>query len=132
MVQNVTSRGCSDVQLTAKIKGPEVEEWYCPRVEWEKPDETVAAAESDCPPFDLRNECYPPRGAECALNWHTEEGHFVVDENPCDCTVPGYPRTWRLDFCAPAHPYGSVWSVTVRLKKNGKTLAQDSVRFLVK
>lgn len=133
MVQNVDmSRRCSVVRLTAEIKGPEAEGWYCPRVEWEKPDGTRAVTESDCPPFERRNECYPARGAECALDWHVEDGRFVVDGNPCGCVVPGYPRAWPLEICAPAHPAGEMWSVRVRLTKNGETLAQDSVRFLVK
>lgn len=133
MIQTVNiSRGCSDVRLTAEIKGPEDERWYCPKVSWEKPDGAVSTEESDCPPFEDRNVCRPLRGAECALDWHIENGHFVVDNNPCDCTVPGYPRVWHLGLCAPSHPTGDTWEVKVMLTKNSKTLVQDFVRFVVK
>jgi hypothetical protein len=53
----------------AEILGPETEAWYCPRVEWIKPDGTVSSFEEDCPPFEERDEfrriwshdvCAPP------------------------------------------------------------------------
>ena len=47
---------CASVLLVAEIRGPEVESWYCPRLEWEFPDGTRATEESDCPPFDQREE----------------------------------------------------------------------------
>lgn len=50
--------GCSNVLLTAEIKGPETEAWYCPEVVWSMPDGTKAASESDCAPFSERTE-YP-------------------------------------------------------------------------
>jgi hypothetical protein len=50
--------GCSEVLLTAEIVGPEVEGWYCPAIEWTFPDGTRASEESDCAPFDEREE-YP-------------------------------------------------------------------------
>jgi hypothetical protein len=52
--------GCSIVLLTAAITGPETEEWYCPKVEWIKPDETVSMVEADCPVFAEREE-FPRR-----------------------------------------------------------------------
>lgn len=60
---------CSSVLLIAEIVGPETEEWYCPKVTWEIPDGTRSSEESDCPPFDQREEfrrlwrrriCAPP------------------------------------------------------------------------
>lgn len=52
------SRGCSQVLMTAEIKGVEDELWYCPQVVWEMPDGTQAMEESDCAPFEEREE-YP-------------------------------------------------------------------------
>lgn len=52
------SKGCSQVLLTAEIKGVEDERWYCPQVIWEMPDGTQAMEESDCPPFEERED-YP-------------------------------------------------------------------------
>lgn len=125
--------GCSPVLLTAEIRGPETEAWYCPRVEWQWPNGTVSATESDCPPFETRNTCFPARGNECALDWHWEDGSFVVDNNPCDCTVPGFPRRWTRNICVPANPVeGEAWSVSVRLSRDGRTIARDTVRFTVR
>lgn len=124
--------GCSPVQLTARIVGPEAEAWYCPRVTWMKPDQTTSVSESDCPPFDERDECWPPQPPSCAPGWHRRPDGTIVDNTPCSCTVIGYPRTWRLDLCAPQHPAGEAWEVSVRLERAGRTLARNSVRFYVK
>lgn len=69
VVSQATGVGCSSVLLTAAITGPETEEWYCPKVEWIKPDGSVSMVESDCPAFTERDEfprrwtlriCVPP------------------------------------------------------------------------
>jgi hypothetical protein len=52
--------GCAQVLLTVEISGPETEAWYCPKIEWEFPDETRASEESDCAPFSTRED-YPRR-----------------------------------------------------------------------
>lgn len=61
--------GCSQITITAEIKGSESEGWYCPRVEFLRPDGTRSSQESDCPPFTEREEfpriwrhrvCAPP------------------------------------------------------------------------
>jgi len=125
--------GCSQVLFTAEIRGPEVEAWYCPRVEWQWPDSTVSAEESDCPPFDVRWECYPARGPECALDWHTDPlGGRVIDRNPCECVIPGYPRRWTRHVCVPPHPQGDDWEFGVRLSARGKTISIQRARVLVK
>lgn len=125
--------GCANVLLIAEITGPETEEWYCPKVEWIKPDGTVSMVESDCPAFEERNSCQPPAPAECALDWHFENGQFVVDNNPCGCTVPGFPRRWLIRLCAPPHPVDDeMWEVTARLSKSGRVVAQQTARFLVR
>ena len=99
-VQNVDlGRGCSEVLLTAEIRGPETERFYCPAVTWEFPDGTRASEESDCPPFEEREE---------------------------------FPRRWSRRVCAPAHPQGDAWIVTVKLSRSGHTVAQASVDFWVK
>ena len=94
-----TGIGCSNVLLTAEIKGPESEAWYCPEVVWGMPDGTKAATESDCPPFPERTD---------------------------------YPRVWRRRICAPPHPNGAEWIVTVSLRKRGKTFAWREVVFHVR
>jgi hypothetical protein len=69
------SKGCSEILFTVEISGPETEAWYCPKVEWEFPDDTRASEESDCTPFQERTDfpriwrkkiCAPshPRGGE--------------------------------------------------------------------
>jgi len=126
------SIGCSQVLLTAEIQGPEDAAWYCPRAEWTWPDGTTSATESDCPPFEARWECQPARGPECALDWHTDRGGRVIDRNPCDCTVPGYPRRWTRHICVPPHPQGEAWEVRVRLSTSGKTLSTQRVPVWVK
>lgn len=52
------ARGCSTVILTAEIKGVEDERWYCPKIVWSMPDGTEAMEESDCAPFEERED-YP-------------------------------------------------------------------------
>jgi hypothetical protein len=125
--------GCSEVLLTAEIRGPEDEVWYCPRVEWAWPDGTTSATESDCPPFEARWECLPARGPECALDWHMDpRGGRVIDKNPCDCTIPGYPRRWTRNVCVPPHPEGEGWEFWVRLDRQGKTVTRQRVTVWVK
>lgn len=51
--------GCSNVLLSVQIRGPETEAWYCPKVEWEFPNETESFEESDCDPYEERS--YYPR-----------------------------------------------------------------------
>jgi len=128
------STGCSVVLLTAEIKGLEDELWYCPQVVWEMPDGTQAMEESDCVPFADRYECNPKMGEECAFDWHIDPatGSKIIDNNPCECVVPGYPRIWRRRVCFPEHPYGVEWTVTVKIKKNDKTIAYAGIRFVVK
>ena len=47
------------IMLTAELRGgEETEKFYCPRVEWEWPDGTRSAEESDCPEFERRDD-YP-------------------------------------------------------------------------
>lgn len=48
------------VLLTAELKGPESEAWYCPQVTWLMPDGTKAVTESDCDPWDKHDD-YPRR-----------------------------------------------------------------------
>lgn len=124
--------GCAPVLLIAQIRGPEDESWYCPAVEWTFPDGTRAFVESDCPPFEERNSCQPARGPECALDWHWESGSFVVDNNPCDCTVPGYPRRWTRNICAPPTLTLDPWVVMVRLLRDGRTIASDAIQVHVR
>jgi len=125
--------GCSQVLFVAEIRGPEVEAWYCPRVEWQWPDGTVSAEESDCPPFDVRWECQPARGPECTLDWHTDPlGGRVIDRNPCECTIPGFPRRWTRQVCVPPHPRGEEWEIGVRLSARGKTISTQRARVTVK
>lgn len=73
------SNGCGPVLLVAEIKGPEVEEWYCPKVEWEMPDGTRATEESDCDPFADRTD-YPHRWTRriCAPAHPTGDAWTVV------------------------------------------------------
>lgn len=125
-------RGCSPVHLTAELKGPEVEEFYCPKVVWEKPDTTRSVSESDCPPFEARHECYPPLGPDCGEGWRRLPDGRVITKKPCECHITGYPRRWTFDLCAPEHPTGGAWEVNVYLMKQNKLLRRDSVRFYVK
>lgn len=129
------SVGCSNVQLIAEIKGPESENWYCPQVSWEMPDGTRAVEESDCPPFEMRDSCYPPQGPECGWKGFyldRETGKYVDIVKYCPCTIYGYQRIWRRSVCAPSHPQGLEWTVLVRLKKNDRTFAYSEIRFFVK
>lgn len=64
--------------LTAEIRGPETEEWYCPAVEWTFPDGTRASEESDCAPFADRDD-FPRRWSRrvCAPA-HPNGGSWTV------------------------------------------------------
>jgi hypothetical protein len=129
------AHGCSAVLLTAEIRGPEDERWYCPRVTWEKPDETKAIEESDCPPFAERYDCYPKLPEKCQPGWHRNRDGKILDneeQSGCECNVVGYPRRWSISLCAPAHPQGEAWEVWARLEGGGKTVARQPVRFWVK
>jgi len=128
-------RGGADVLLTAELKGPEVEEWYCPKVTWEFPDSTKATHEQDCAPFEQRNECYPALAADCGFTGfklNKQTGEYENKFKECACNITGYPNIWRMRKGAPAHPYGEHWSVWVSLSKNGKLLARQEIRFWVK
>lgn len=124
------ARGCSEVIMTAEIKGIEDEKWYCPKVEWEG----LGSEESDCVPFEQRYQCFPKPGPGCDLDWHIDSatGATLIDKNPCDCNIPGYPRIWRRRLCAPEHPTGGMWTIVVKLTKNGAVIARDEIRFMVK
>jgi hypothetical protein len=129
------AHGCSTVQLTARIVGPEDERWYCPRVTWEKPDDTLSVVESDCPPFEERNECYPKLPAKCVPGWYRDrsgEIHDNMEQAGCECNIIGYPRVWRLNLCYPADPDGGAWEVWVRLEKGKDTVTRIPVRFYIK
>jgi hypothetical protein len=127
--------GCSSIIMTAEIKGLEDERFYCPKVTWEFPDGTRAVEESDCPPYEQRDQCYPPPGPECGLRgWYRNPitGEIVDKVKECPCTVFGYQRIWRRRLCAPGHPQGEAWLVWVLLEKNGKTITRQEIRFWVK
>ncbi len=128
------SNGCSEVLMTAEITGVESEEWYCPKVEWEFPNGTRATEESDCPPFEKRNECMEDQSHCGYVGWTLNPitGKIEDKVNECACTIIGYPRIWRRRICAPAHPQGETWAVIVRLSKNNQTLAKDEIHFYVK
>jgi hypothetical protein len=121
------------VHLTAEITGPEIETWYCPRVEWTWPNETTSAAESDCPPFEARDRCMEPQEGCGLVGWKRDNiGRVVEIRKECPCTIIGFPRRWTRDVCLPPHPAGEGWEIAVRLDVRGKTVAHQSVRVLVK
>lgn len=125
---------CSTIIMTAEIKGPEDEKWYCPKVEWELPDGTTATEESDCSPFEKRHECREDQTG-CGVRGfrlNPITGKYEDKVKECACTITGYPRIWRRRLCAPSHPRGEEWSVWVRLSMRGKTLARQEIRFWVK
>lgn len=125
--------GCAPVLLTAEIRGPEVERFYCPEVVWEWPDTTVSATASDCPPFEARHECVEPQTGCGIRGWHRgQDGKIVEDRKDCPCTIVGYPRRWTRHVCMPQHPTGGAWEIWVRLVRNRETIARDSVRVHVK
>ena len=121
--------GCGTVMLTAEIKGPETEEFYCPEVIW---DELGSKEQSDCPVFEKRNECMED---QTGCGWQgfkldpaTGKYKDVVKE--CPCTIIGYPRRWSRTICAP--PLDGGWyELHVTFRKNKKTIARTSVWFLI-
>lgn len=121
--------GCAPVLLTARIEGPEVEEWYCPRVEWTWPGGTTSATESDCPPFDARHACREPQ-VGCA-GWYRDPEGRIVDRD-CPCTIVGYPRVWTRRVCLPPTPTDLPWEVTVALSRGGKTFARERAQVHVR
>jgi hypothetical protein len=100
--------GCASVLVTAEIRGPEDEGWYCPAVEWRWPDGTTSMEESDCPPFAERDR----------EGWH-RVGETIVDE-----PAFGYPRRWTRWICLPPHPGADAWEIEVRLSRSGRTVAR--------
>lgn len=126
-------KGCAPVLITAEIKGPEVEGWYCPAVIWSFPDGTEAREESDCPSFERRHECVESQAGCGVLGWRRlPDGSVAEDRKDCPCTVIGYPRLWTRRLCAPARDDGGWWQVGVRLEKSDRTVARADVRFLVR
>jgi hypothetical protein len=52
-ITNLEVGHCSvDVTFKLRIEDRGVEDYYCPRVEWEWEDGTKSTEEADCPPFD--------------------------------------------------------------------------------
>jgi hypothetical protein len=126
--------GCAPVRLTAEIRGPEDEKWYCPRVDWVWPDGTTSSTESDCPPFERRHECLEPQTDCGSKGWRRNPITGEIEDimKDCPCTIIGYPRRWSQNVCAPAHPDGGSWVVNVRLLRAGKLFAQENVSFIVR
>lgn len=103
--------------MYAEIKGPETEEFYCPKVRWINPDRTKAEIESDCPPFEERNlvinkpECRP----------YIKNREIVYPD--CYSNTPfGYPRKWSRKYGT--HSVGN-FEVCVELEKNGKVFRKS-------
>lgn len=131
-------QGGNVVLLMVEIKGPETEEWYCPKIEWEFPNGTIATEESDCPTFEKRYECVEDQRG-CGLTGFyldpvTER--YVDKRKDCPCTIIGYPRLWSRRIKIGQSPvYGENdpgWVVRVRLIKSDKTLRRETINFWVK
>lgn len=125
--------GCSPVILVAEIRGPEDEAWYCPEVSWEWPDGTASTTTSDCPPFDARHACIEPQTGCGLRGWYRDSlGTIVENREDCHCTIIGYPRRWTRNVCIPPHPESGAWEIVVRLSRNKRTIARDTVRVHVR
>ena len=130
----IDSRGGSKIVLTAEIKGPETEAFYCPQIVWEL-GSTTAKEESDCAPFEQRHQCQESQEGCGLKGWKRDPitGDITDVVKECPCTITGYPRIWRRTiYAGPGPENGEPWSVWVRLVKNGKTIARQEFRFWVK
>jgi len=119
--------------VTAEIKGPEVESYYCPGVLWKYTSamgETKNYQEGDCPPFEQRQS-----RQVCAQNASLEQE--VGDESPDEAKSKvdecignstynnnSYQRVWTRSFHTGV--YGNQ-SVCVTLIKNKKIIANKCV-----
>jgi len=48
----VGPRAFATIRFRLSVKDGGDENYYCPRIEWEWEDDTIATEESDCPPFE--------------------------------------------------------------------------------
>jgi hypothetical protein len=70
----------ANVLLTAElVGGDEVEEFYCPALEWSWGDGGKSVQESDCPPFEP--------GAEMARHFSAEHGYRYAGEYEITITL---------------------------------------------
>lgn len=70
--------GAAPVTIHARIEGGMNEKWYCPMVRFTFPDGTEMKRESDCTPFEEREDDGPTHWE--AMRWFGEgEGDVIVD-----------------------------------------------------
>jgi hypothetical protein len=128
----------SPVTVTAVLAGPEDEQFYCPQVVFIAPDGTESREESDCAPFEHRNECWPALPPGCAAGWHRDASGAIMDNDTdrpeCVCNITGYPKRWRRVYNVPSCPYETQasgydpcgYEVKVELRKQGRVLLRQS------
>lgn len=69
------------------------------------------------------------------VTWTMPDGTESLHESDCppweEHEPIDYERRWTKRVCAPAHPYREAWEAEVRLSKAGKTIARQTVRWMV-
>jgi len=137
-IGSMTQGGSVLVRAEIMNAESEPEDWYCPKVRWQPVGGTEATEESDCAPYEQRNECYPPMGPECFQRSFREKradgtlGDWVtVPAGDCSCSVGGYPRSWtKRYFGIPGSP--GEYEIVVVLEKAGEKLAEARESFMVR
>ena len=87
----------------AEIKGPETESYYCPKVTWvvgEDPNAIRATTESDCPPFENRNQVIYNNSEACRP--YIKDGELFEPSKTVPSCMPQvrkvYPRLWSNHY----------------------------------
>lgn len=88
--------GCSSVLFIAEIKGPEAEDFYCPGVRWTWPNGTESFEESDCAPWDQKDDfprrwsrraCLPSSPVPMRVEVRLERGKDVIAKSAVEVQV---------------------------------------------
>jgi len=123
------------VTVTAELKGPETEEFYCPEVVFISGfgiNRIESKVEQDCVPFEERN-VVPPIPPECQMR--LRDGSIIVPACYHNTrTAPGFPRRWtRRYVVGQCQIEGETcqYTVTVELRRNGRTFKTGSTNFIV-
>lgn len=125
------------VTVVAEIKGPETEEFYCPEVSFIQSYGTshpqASIEESDCVPFEERN-VVPPAPEECQAR--IVGGKYIPSKQDDFCLpqAPGFRRKWGRIYAYDSCQTEDICTIeiVVVMKKAERTVAQGSVRFMVR
>lgn len=124
------------ITVRAVLYGVESADLYCPKVTFVSPDGQKSVEESDCAPYEHRNECWPPKAKECFPGFRLNRQTGQYEDFPgkeCPCNMSGYPRIWSRKYSVGQCPTDNFceYEITVVLEKGNKKI-RESVVFSVR